>query len=94
MLSLIHIYLVLGGYIASSRTDFIQGIIMIGGVILMVVCLVLNPNVGGFANAFEKLSEVDGGKLISIFGKDNWSFLLTNILLTSFGVWGLSLIHI
>lgn len=42
------IYLVLGGYVATAYTDFVQGIIMIVGVFAMVVAIVKNPNVGRF----------------------------------------------
>ncbi|MBO5035572.1 MAG: sodium:solute symporter [Clostridia bacterium] len=82
------VYLVLGGYIASAISNLIQGVIMIVGVIIMCIALVNNPNVGGFANAIESLSEIDP-KLTSVFGGNNWTFLLWNILLTSFGTWGL-----
>ena len=34
------IYLVLGGYVATAYTDFVQGIIMIVGVFAMVVAIV------------------------------------------------------
>ena len=33
-------YLVLGGYVASAKVDFIQGIIMIIGVILMLTYII------------------------------------------------------
>ncbi|MDR1664468.1 MAG: sodium:solute symporter, partial [Clostridiales bacterium] len=81
-------FLVLGGYIASTYTDFIQGIIMIGGVILMVVIVALNPSVGGIPNMIERLRDVEPS-LVHIFGGDKFTFLAWNILLTSFGTWGL-----
>lgn len=87
------IYLVLGGYVASAVSNLIQGIIMIAGVILMVIALVNNPQVGGFSAAIEKLHETNP-TLTDIFGGDNFNFLLLNILLTSFGTWGLpQMIH-
>jgi SSS family solute:Na+ symporter len=86
-------YLVFGGYVATAYTDFVQGIIMIVGVVAMVVAIVYNPQVGGFSEAFSKISalgaEAGNFSLVSWFGGENWSFLLTNILLTSFGAWGL-----
>lgn len=82
------IYLVLGGYVATSTNDFIQGIIMIFGIVSMVLILVSRPEVGGFTAAFEKLSAIDP-KLTDITGGDSRNFLMTNIVLTSFGVWGL-----
>jgi SSS family solute:Na+ symporter/sodium/proline symporter len=81
-------YLVLGGYIASAISNLVQGIIMIAGVIIMCVALVNHPNVGGVGNAIKSLGEINP-TLTSIFGGSNASFLLWNILLTSFGTWGL-----
>lgn len=82
------IYLVLGGYVATALNDFIQGIIMIVGIVAMVIILVSRPEVGGFAMAYEKLSAIDPN-LVNFTGTSNISFLMTNIILTSFGVWGL-----
>ncbi len=82
------IYLVLGGYVATSTNDFIQGIIMIFGLAAMVVILVSRPEVGGFAAAYEKLSAINP-QLVDMTGGSSASFLVTNICLTSFGVWGL-----
>ncbi len=83
-------YLVLGGYVATAYTDFVQGIIMIVGVIAMVIAVVNSPNVGGFSNIISGLSQLkDGEQLTSWFGGASWRFLCVNILLTSFGTWGL-----
>ncbi len=81
-------YLVLGGYAAIALSDFIQGIIMIAGVIILVIAMTMHPNVGGFGNVFSGLAKIDEG-LIDVTGGSQWSFLLTNILLTSVGVFGL-----
>lgn len=86
------IYLVLGGYVATAYTDFVQGIIMIFGVIAMVAAILGNPAVGGLANGIAQIKEIgikEGIELTSIWGGSNWKFLCTNILLTSFGTWGL-----
>ncbi|MBR0598971.1 sodium:solute symporter family transporter [Sinanaerobacter chloroacetimidivorans] len=82
------IYLVLGGYVATATNDFIQGIIMIFGIVAMVMILVTRPEAGGFSAAFEKLSAIDP-QLVDFTGGKSTSFLITNICLTSFGVWGL-----
>ena len=82
------VYLVLGGYMASAISNLVQGVVMVAGVILMILALVYSPEVGGFASAIEKLNEVDPA-LTDIFGGGNFKFLLLNILLTSFGTWGL-----
>ncbi len=87
------VYLVLGGYLATVLTDFIQGIIMIVGVVIMVVMIVYNPAVGGFANGFSQLAEIDPN-LVHPLGGNMWAFLLMNVLLTSLGTWGLpQMIH-
>lgn len=82
------IYLVLGGYVATATNDFIQGIIMLFGIAAMILILVTRPEVGGFASAFERLSAIDP-QLVDFTGGTNMNFLITNICLTSFGVWGL-----
>jgi len=82
------IYLVLGGYVATATNDFIQGIIMIFGIFAMVLILVTRPEVGGFTAAYEKLSNIDP-QLVDFTGGSSTKFLITNICLTSFGVWGL-----
>ncbi len=82
------IYLVLGGYVATAVTDFIQGIIMLVGVVVMVAVIVSNPVVGGFSEGFAKLRAIEPS-LVSVFGGSQWTFLLMNILLTSFGTMGL-----
>jgi len=82
------IYLVLGGYVATAYTDFVQGIIMILGVAAMIIAIVKNPAVGGFAAGIEKIKAINP-ELVSPWGASNWKFLCINILLTSFGTWGL-----
>lgn len=80
--------LFLGGYKATSMIDFFQGIIMLVGVVAMVLCVVYRPEVGGFAEGFEKLRAIDPD-LTSIFGGKHWFPLAVNIALTSFAVWGM-----
>ncbi|MEG2857687.1 MAG: sodium:solute symporter, partial [Clostridia bacterium] len=93
-------YLVLGGYVATMITDFIQGIIMIVGIIVLVCCITFNPAVGGVGDGLQKISMiVENGKnigrdLVSVFGGGNWLNLVSLVLLTSFGTWGLpQMIH-
>lgn len=95
MAALTAIYVVMGGYVATSINDFVQGIIMllgIGGVIVAV----LNGQ-GGFTAAVQKLSQIPAeapadpglmGAYASLFGPDPWG-LLGVVLLTSLGTWGL-----
>ncbi|NLY43865.1 MAG: sodium/proline symporter [Clostridiaceae bacterium] len=85
------VYLVLGGYLATAMTDFVQGIIMIVGVIIMIFYVLYNPVVGGLTEGLSRLSQIpnDGPRLVSVFGGDNWLGLLSLIMLTSLGSWGL-----
>ena len=81
------IYVVIGGYMATAINDFIQGIIMVGGIVAVIVA-VLNDK-GGLMSAMEGLTKGDGGwKYASFFGPEP-VFLLFVVLLTSLGTWGL-----
>ncbi len=89
------IYLVMGGYVATAITDFIQGIIMVIGVIVMVYYILSNDVVGGLTNGLAKISALPGGEnLIHPFGGTSWFNLLSLVVLTSLGTWGLpQMIH-
>jgi solute:Na+ symporter, SSS family len=89
------VYVVVGGYFATAANDFIQGIIMLVGIVA-IIGAVLGTN-GGLINALAKLAEVPGknvnnaavpGIFTSFFGPDPLS-LLGVIILTSLGTWGL-----
>ncbi len=86
------IYVILGGYTATAVNDFIQGIIMIFGIIA-VVAAVLNGQ-GGFTEALKALAEIPDtesnipGVFNSFFGPKPFD-LLCVIILTSLGTWGL-----
>lgn len=89
-------YLVLGGYVATAYTDFVQGIIMIVGVIAMIIAIVNTEAVGGFTNMMDNLRAIpnngdgiDGSQITSWYGGASIKFLCVNIMLTSFGTWGL-----
>ena len=87
------VYVILGGYKATAMNDFIQGIIMLFGIVI-VIAAVLNTQ-GGLTAAFDKMAalpsdadaSVNGG-FASLFGPDPWG-LLGVIILTSLGTWGL-----
>lgn len=85
------IYVIAGGYMATAINDFIQGLIMIGGIIA-VIAAVLTGN-GGFTAALNGLAEiqVEGtapGAFNSFFGPDPLGLLFV-VVLTSLGTWGL-----
>lgn len=83
------LYVVLGGYMATAINDFIQGIVMIFGIIA-VIASVLSGH-GGFAEAVKSLAEVPSdvpGVYASFFGPDILN-LTGVVILTSLGTWGL-----
>ena len=87
------IYVIAGGYMATAINDFIQGIIMIGGIIA-VIAAVLHSQ-GGFMEALNSLGQVTDatvsetpGVFASFFGPDPIN-LLGVMILTSLGTWGL-----
>jgi len=86
-------FVVAGGYFATAVNDFIQGMIMLGGIVA-VIAVVLQDN-GGFTAAIHALARVNvdeaasvPGMFASFFGPDPLS-LLGVVILTSFGAWGL-----
>ncbi len=85
------IYVIAGGYMATAINDFIQGIIMLVGIVAVILA-VLNSQ-GGFLAALEKLAQVQGDSAIpgvyaSFFGPDPVN-LMGVVILTSLGTWGL-----
>ncbi len=87
------IYVIVGGYMATAVNSFIQGIIMLVGIVA-VIGSVLNQN-GGFIASLNQLAQVQDpavsnvpGIFSSFFGPDPLS-LLSVIILTSLGTWGL-----
>lgn len=87
------IYVIAGGYMATAINDFIQGIIMLFGIVA-VIAAVLN-NQGGFMAALNGLANVSDpatstipGVFNSFFGPDPLS-LFGVVILTSLGTWGL-----
>ena len=87
------IYVIVGGYMATAINDFVQGIIMIAGIIAVIVAVLKGQ--GGFMEALNRLSQVSDPEASTIPGVFN-SFLgpdpknlLGVVILTSLGTWGL-----
>jgi len=97
------VYVVVGGYFATAANDFIQGIIMLCGIVA-IIAAVLHSH-GGFIEALNKMAAITPsagelaaknappligakGVFTSFFGPDPLS-LLGVIILTSLGTWGL-----
>ncbi len=85
------VYLVAGGYVATAYTDLVQGIIMIVGVVCLIAAVLSHDAVGGLSGLVTNLAAIpeDGKQLTDIFGGSSFKFLCFNIMLTSFGTWGL-----
>lgn len=95
MAALTCVYVIMGGYMATAINDFIQGIVMLFGIVA-VIAAVLNGQ-GGFMEAVFRLSEIPSdiavtkgqqGAFASFFGPDPLN-LLGVVILTSLGTWGL-----
>ena len=87
------IYVIAGGYMATAINDFIQGIIMIIGIIAVIAAVLINN--GGFMEALNGLAKVTDetvtttpGAFNSFFGPDPLG-LFGVVILTSLGTWGL-----
>ena len=87
------VYVIAGGYMATAINDFIQGLIMLIGIVA-VIAAVLGKN-GGFIGSLNGLAAVTDervsatpGIFNSFFGPDPLS-LLGVVILTSLGTWGL-----
>ncbi len=91
MAMLTAVYVILGGYKATAMNDFIQGIIMLFGIVAVIVAVLASQ--GGLMEAVNKLATMPGddgqtGVFASWFGPDPWG-LLGVVILTSLGTMGL-----
>lgn len=87
------IYVIAGGYMATAINDFIQGMIMLIGIVMIIIAVLKTQ--GGFTEAFQGLSQVvdpavseQAGAFTKILGPDPVN-LIGVIILTSLGTWGL-----
>ncbi len=87
------IYVIAGGYMATAINDFIQGIIMLVGIVVIIAAIINNK--GGFMAAYEGLAQISDstvsdspGVFASFFGPDPLNLLFV-VILTSLGTWGL-----
>ncbi|MDO4806838.1 MAG: sodium/solute symporter [Coriobacteriales bacterium] len=85
-------YVVLGGYMATVVNDFVQGIVMLVGIVAVISAVLLSN--GGPSEAIATLSRIPAentdlnGAFVSFFGPDLFN-LLGVVVLTSLGTWGL-----
>ncbi len=87
------IYVIIGGYTATAVNDFIQGIIMLFGIVTVIAAVLSGQ--GGFMQALHNLGTITDesvsstpGVFGSFFGPDPLG-LLSVVILTSLGTWGL-----
>ena len=87
------VYVIAGGYMATAINDFIQGIIMLFGIVAVIGAVLQSQ--GGFLEALRGLAAVSDpavsdapGVFNSFFGPDPLN-LLGVVILTSLGTWGL-----
>lgn len=83
-------YVLVGGYMATVWNDFVQGIIMLFGIVAVVVAVLMSK--GGLTQAIIDLSQFSSGgqqgAYTSFFGPDLYGLIMV-IILTSLGTWGL-----
>lgn len=87
------IYVIAGGYMATAINDFIQGVIMLAGIVAVIVAVIVSK--GGWSEIFKQLSLVNdpsvsdqAGVFTSFFGPDVLALGFV-VILTSLGTWGL-----
>lgn len=91
------LYLFAGGYRATALSDFIQGCVMLVGIVFMVVFVVrgaaYDPETGtrgGLLTALERMGQLGIEGFNTLLGpKDQAGSLIALVLLTSVGTWGL-----
>ncbi|WP_172118316.1 sodium/proline symporter PutP [Halomonas hibernica] len=81
-LGVVLVYTVVGGFLAVSLTDFVQGCIMMLALIIMPAVVLFGEGGGGFSQATQTLNEVDPTLL-------SWTEGLTFIGWLSAVTWGL-----
>ncbi len=91
------IYLFAGGYRATLLSDFIQGCIMIVGIVFLIIFIVrgaaydpVTGTHGGLVEALARMGQIGGEGFNSLLGPKGQGLSLASlVLLTSLGTWGL-----
>ena len=83
------VVLVLGGYMATLKADFVQGIIMMFGVSALLAMIIICPQVGGLQNGFQNMISYMEQNQMAPMDSQMLVSLVATILMTSFGTWGL-----
>ncbi len=82
---------ILGGYGATLKADFVQGAVMLIGVVLLIISVMKSDEVGGFTEGLRAITqETEKLGLTPTSHVGLWA----TVLMTSFGTWGLpQMIH-
>lgn len=83
------LYVVLGGFVSSMIADFIQGVVMIFGVIAMIICIINTNEVGGLTEGFSRMAGVMKDQALFPPTVNTVVGVLSLFILTSFGTWGM-----
>ncbi len=85
------VLVIFGGYVATLKADFLQGFIMIFGVLALIVVVFRSQQVGGLTAGLKAISAETAS--LNLTAKDHIGLWAT-VLMTSFGTWGLpQMIH-
>ncbi len=88
------VVLVLGGYMATLKADFVQGFVMMFGVSALLVLVVIGPKVGGLTEGVSRMMDYMKENEMAPLSTSAAVSLVATILMTSFGTWGLpQMIH-
>lgn len=87
------IYVIAGGYMATAINDFIQGIIMLVGIVAVIVAVLkshggLMGSLDGLAQITDETVSTTPGVFASFLGPDPLNLMFV-VILTSLGTWGL-----
>lgn len=88
------IVLIIGGYMATLKADFVQGFVMMFGVSALIVMVVISPQIGGLSQGVENMMSYMKDNGLAPMDMNTTVALISMILMTSFGTWGLpQMIH-
>ena len=87
------IYVIAGGYMATAINDFIQGIIMLVGIVAVIAAVLkshggLMGSLDGLAQITDEAVSTTPGVFASFLGPDPLNLIFV-VILTSLGTWGL-----
>ena len=87
------IYVIAGGYMATAINDFIQGIIMLVGIVAVIAAVLkshggLMGSLDGLAQITDETVSTTPGVFASFLGPDPLNLMFV-VILTSLGTWGL-----